>query len=304
VGRCCLKTTNKQTNSNTNNTNNTYQSQPLLTNRGYTGHEHIGEMGMIHMNGRVYDPIIGRFLSPDPFVQYPYKSQSYNRYAYVRNNPLKYTDPSGYCDDGEDTSGWDGGGSSGLFGGSDGDGSSSWGGGYADGEAEESWYNDNVYDKEDKAYNNAFSGGTPSLTQINPSWRYASQIQSRYRQNYFGINKVNNKSNISFNPMSITVAPIGVKLGIANFSIEPATLLIVGNNIILSERASLTVLGFGGYVENKSYDFGRSWSGYNYGYETDWKIKDGLNYQGGFGIQGFGFDATYDFEFEVVSPAY
>jgi len=68
----------------------------LYTNRGFTGHEHIEEMGLIHMNGRVYDPEIGRFLSADPYVQSPHSSQSYNRYAYVQNNPLKYTDPSGH----------------------------------------------------------------------------------------------------------------------------------------------------------------------------------------------------------------
>ena len=48
------------------------------------------------MNGRVYDPGIGRFLSPDTIVQAPKDTQSYNRYAYVKNNPLKYTDPSGH----------------------------------------------------------------------------------------------------------------------------------------------------------------------------------------------------------------
>ncbi|CAB5493885.1 Rhs-family protein, partial [Bathymodiolus azoricus thioautotrophic gill symbiont] len=69
---------------------------PALTNRGFTGHEHIDEMGFIHMNGRVYDPQIGRFLSADPHIQDPYNTQSYNRYSYVMNNPLKYTDPSGY----------------------------------------------------------------------------------------------------------------------------------------------------------------------------------------------------------------
>ncbi len=48
------------------------------------------------MNGRVYDPQIGRFLSADPYIQDPYNTQSYNRYSYAMNNPLKYTDPSGY----------------------------------------------------------------------------------------------------------------------------------------------------------------------------------------------------------------
>lgn len=51
------------------------------------------------MNGRVYDPELGRFLSPDPVVQAPYNTQSYNRYSYVLNNPLSLVDPSGYCYD-------------------------------------------------------------------------------------------------------------------------------------------------------------------------------------------------------------
>ena len=66
------------------------------TSRGYTDHEHLDRTGLIHMNGRVYDPVIGRFLSPDPFVQAPGYSQSYNRYSYVWNNPLGMTDPTGY----------------------------------------------------------------------------------------------------------------------------------------------------------------------------------------------------------------
>jgi hypothetical protein len=48
------------------------------------------------MNGRVYDPVLGRFLSPDPVVQAPHDAQSWNRYSYVRNNPLRYTDPTGF----------------------------------------------------------------------------------------------------------------------------------------------------------------------------------------------------------------
>ena len=50
----------------------------------------------VHMNGRVYDPDLGRFISADPYVQYPMISQNYNRYTYVDNNPLSYTDPSGF----------------------------------------------------------------------------------------------------------------------------------------------------------------------------------------------------------------
>ena len=63
--------------------------------RGYTGHEHWNQFGLIDMNGRFYDPLIGRFLSPDPYVQAPYNLQNFNRYSYCLNNPLKYTDPSG-----------------------------------------------------------------------------------------------------------------------------------------------------------------------------------------------------------------
>jgi RHS repeat-associated protein len=64
-------------------------------NRGFTGHEHLVG-GLIHMNGRIYDPVLGRFLSADIVVQMPHNVQSYNRYSYVLNNPLSYTDPSGY----------------------------------------------------------------------------------------------------------------------------------------------------------------------------------------------------------------
>lgn len=65
------------------------------TTNGFTGHESLADSGLIHMNGRIYDPYIGRFISPDVFVQFPNNSQSYNRYTYVHNNPTSYTDPSG-----------------------------------------------------------------------------------------------------------------------------------------------------------------------------------------------------------------
>ena len=67
-----------------------------LTSRGYTGHEHADAMGLIHMNGRIYDPKLGRFLQADPLVQAPQNSQALNRYSYAMNNPLSFTDPSGY----------------------------------------------------------------------------------------------------------------------------------------------------------------------------------------------------------------
>ena len=75
-------------------TNYQTDTETLIT-RGYCGHEHLDDFGTINMNGRIYDPRLGRFLSPDPYVQAPDNSQNYNRYSYCLNNPLKYTDPDG-----------------------------------------------------------------------------------------------------------------------------------------------------------------------------------------------------------------
>uniref|UniRef100_UPI002731563D RHS repeat-associated core domain-containing protein n=1 Tax=uncultured Muribaculum sp. TaxID=1918613 RepID=UPI002731563D len=63
--------------------------------RGYTAHEMMPQFGIINMNGRLYDPLLARFFSPDNYVQQPTNSQNFNRYSYCLNNPLKYTDPSG-----------------------------------------------------------------------------------------------------------------------------------------------------------------------------------------------------------------
>lgn len=71
-------------------------SEPaLFLARGYTGHEHLPMFGLINMNARLYDPVIGRFLSPDPYVQSPDDSQNFNRFSYALNNPLRYMDPTG-----------------------------------------------------------------------------------------------------------------------------------------------------------------------------------------------------------------
>lgn len=70
-------------------------SPSLYMIRGFTMHEHLNEVGIINMNGRIYDPVLGRFLQPDDMVQEPSNLQNYNRYSYVMNNPLKYADPSG-----------------------------------------------------------------------------------------------------------------------------------------------------------------------------------------------------------------
>ncbi|WP_338367276.1 FG-GAP-like repeat-containing protein [uncultured Pseudoalteromonas sp.] len=70
--------------------------QSPAESKGYTGHKELSDLGIIHMNGRIYDPTLGRFLQADPHIQAPMNSQNYNRYSYVLNNPLSYTDPSGY----------------------------------------------------------------------------------------------------------------------------------------------------------------------------------------------------------------
>ncbi len=73
-----------------------FRTGPENYERGYTGHEQLDDSGLIHMNGRLYDPELGRMLSPDPVVQVPEYSQNFNRYSYVMNNPLNLTDPSGF----------------------------------------------------------------------------------------------------------------------------------------------------------------------------------------------------------------
>ena len=66
-----------------------------IIDRGYTSHEHFAELGIIHMNGRLYEPLQRRFLNADENIQDPYNTQCYNKYGYVTNNPLLFNDPSG-----------------------------------------------------------------------------------------------------------------------------------------------------------------------------------------------------------------
>ncbi|MDN3577349.1 RHS repeat-associated core domain-containing protein, partial [Chitinimonas viridis] len=70
-----------------------------VIDRGFTGHEMLDELDLVHMNGRIYDPLVARFLSADPLIQDPEHSQSYNRYTYVWNNPTNMTDPTGFAAD-------------------------------------------------------------------------------------------------------------------------------------------------------------------------------------------------------------
>jgi RHS repeat-associated protein len=75
----------------------TLTSEPaLFADRGFTGHENLPWFNLINMNGRLYDPLVGRFLTVDNVIQDPTSTQNYNRYSYCLNNPLKFTDPSGW----------------------------------------------------------------------------------------------------------------------------------------------------------------------------------------------------------------
>ncbi|EFS97773.1 RHS repeat-associated core domain protein [Capnocytophaga ochracea F0287] len=73
----------------------TIPAEGILLDRGYTGHEHLQTVGLVHMNGRLYDPVLHRFLQPDNFVQDPFNTQNFNRYGYCLNNPLVYVDENG-----------------------------------------------------------------------------------------------------------------------------------------------------------------------------------------------------------------
>jgi len=81
---------------NTDGTDDVANVLTSQTTRGFTGHEMIDEVDLVNMNGRVYDPVLGRFISADPFIHEVTNSQDLNRYSYVHNNPLSYTDMNGY----------------------------------------------------------------------------------------------------------------------------------------------------------------------------------------------------------------
>jgi RHS repeat-associated protein len=94
-------------------------SQPAMLHgeRGYTGHEQLNQFGLINMNARLYDPLLGRFLAPDAQVSAPETSNGYNRYMYASDNPMMFVDlngeESGYPDDGYTGGSWNGSGGSG-----------------------------------------------------------------------------------------------------------------------------------------------------------------------------------------------
>ena len=75
---------------------------PDISDRGFTSHRQNNtggyDMGLIYMNARYYLPEVGRFISADTIVPEPSNPQSFNRYAYVRNNPVNFTDPTGHAE--------------------------------------------------------------------------------------------------------------------------------------------------------------------------------------------------------------
>ncbi len=66
-----------------------------LIDRGFTGQQHLDNFALINFNGRMYDPVLAHFLSPDPYIQNPENPLNYNRYSYCLFSPLQYVDPSG-----------------------------------------------------------------------------------------------------------------------------------------------------------------------------------------------------------------
>ncbi len=74
----------------------TYQDMIAFSLPGYTGHQEMPSLDLINMNARMYDPVLGRFISADSMVPDATNWDDYNRYMYVRGNPMRYTDPSGH----------------------------------------------------------------------------------------------------------------------------------------------------------------------------------------------------------------
>ena len=84
---------------NTNWTAGSQSGVSHIQGRGYTGHEHLDNIELTHMNGRVQDPLLGRMISADPTVPFPLLGESWNRHSYVLNSPLSLVDPTGYSPD-------------------------------------------------------------------------------------------------------------------------------------------------------------------------------------------------------------
>jgi RHS repeat-associated protein len=83
---------------NGNPTSGQWTAVTNATRHGFTQHEMLDNLNLIHMNGRVYDQLAGQFISADPFIDGPGSTQGWNRYAYVHNSPLSSIDPSGFTD--------------------------------------------------------------------------------------------------------------------------------------------------------------------------------------------------------------
>ncbi|MDM8160143.1 RHS repeat-associated core domain-containing protein [Labilibaculum sp. K2S] len=173
----------------------------FLINRGYTMHEHMNGFGLINMSrpkgeheqelrvtlGRVYDPKVGRFLSPDPVLQDAGNTQNMNRYSYCLNNPLKYTDPSGYIsvaaaksvDSPFVNANWYGDGSGGYGGGGGGFSSSGFGGINGPGVGENGLGLNGVYYDWNSGTYRSTSSGNQEI-----GWGYVNANVSSYGERY------------------------------------------------------------------------------------------------------------------------
>ncbi|RMD59661.1 RHS repeat-associated core domain-containing protein, partial [Candidatus Parcubacteria bacterium] len=69
----------------------------IAIDRRFTGQRWDGTIGLYDYRARYYDPVLGRFVQPDSIIPDYHNPQSLNRYSYVYNNPLRYTDPTGHC---------------------------------------------------------------------------------------------------------------------------------------------------------------------------------------------------------------
>jgi RHS repeat-associated protein len=87
-----------------NPTNGAAQTVVAGTRRGFTGHEHDAELGLVNMQGRIYDPSSATFLSPHPIVSHPGMAHTFHPYSYVINNPANLVDPTGFQAAGVDAS--------------------------------------------------------------------------------------------------------------------------------------------------------------------------------------------------------
>ncbi|MCK8500973.1 RHS repeat domain-containing protein [Myxococcus fulvus] len=154
-------------------TQTTLFSTASLVTRGFTGHEGRDDGGFTFMRGRMYDASVGRFISPDPIVQAPFKLADLNRYSYAWNNPVSVTDPTGLCEEGA----WSGPGTVGTGGGLSVRVPGGCGGGSGNGSSDP-LIPEHGGDDGPGSGGGGGGNGSPSLTPGNPEHEYAQSNPS------------------------------------------------------------------------------------------------------------------------------